>query len=220
MKPEDLLPAPITSITPQKNNKKRYSIFVDETFLIGIADTTLLKRKLKVHSIITPALFKKLQRDEGYNQIKNYILKLISRREHGRKELFRKAQQKDYSPDIIEHVLSELEKKDFINDTRFANKFANDKGTLSNWGPSKITAHLRKKGVDKKISQEAVKQVYEEIDLEAQLSGLVLKRKRHFLREKDALKRKKKVINYLLQKGYQPENIYRYIDTLMNMLDS
>lgn len=212
------LPAAITSITPQKKNKNRYSVFVDETFLIGISDSTLLKRELNKGFEITPAFFKRLQKDEGYNKCKNYILKLLGRREHARKELFRKALQKDYSAEIVETVLDELEEKDFIRDERFARKYAKDKSFLKKWGPAKISAHLRKKGVEKAVAQAAVDEAFEKIDIEECLRQLILKRKNRLLREKDELKRKQKAVNYLLQKGYRSENIFRYIDDLMKTL--
>ncbi|HLR76621.1 MAG TPA: regulatory protein RecX [Balneolaceae bacterium] len=219
MKPEEHLPGKITSITPQKNNKRRYSIFVDETFLIGISDTTLLKRKLKVKSTITPALYKKLQRDEGYNKAKNYFLKLLGRREHARRELARKAGRKDFSPEMIEQILYELEEKDYINDARFAKKYAADKNNLKKWGPNKIAAHLRKKGVNKGDTQRAISVTFESTDLEARLKELILKRKKHFGREANKLKRKQKIANYLLQKGYTSSSIFNLIDELMLLIE-
>ncbi len=218
MKPEDLLPVAITSITPQKNNPDRYSIFVDGAFLIGVTDSTLLKHQLEIGLEITPALFKQLQRDEGRNAAKNYMLKLISRREHARKELQMKAQQKGFSTEMIESVLNELEEKEFINDERFALKYAQNKNAIKQWGPYKINTYLHKKGVNRTIAEAAVKETFEPVDLKSRLQKLALKKKKRFLREEDLLKRKQKVIRYLVQKGYSSNTIYQNIDELMQLL--
>ena len=52
------LPGVITAITTQKRNKERYSVFVDNEFLIGVAEETLLEHQLKKGTEITPVLFR------------------------------------------------------------------------------------------------------------------------------------------------------------------
>ncbi len=213
------LPGVITRITPQKKNKDRYSVFVDEAYLIGVAASTLLDFKLKKGQEVTPPLYRELQRAEGRQAVKSYMLKILSRRDHARRELFNKARRKDYPPDVINGVLDELEAKDFINEASFAEKFARDKSHLNQWGPSKIKAHLAKKGINKEISEQAVNGLLEELNMEERLITLIKKRRRRFMREEDAFKRKKKVFDYLQRKGYYPGSIYRHLDDLMNLLD-
>lgn len=212
------LPGVITAITPQKKNKERYSIFVDDEFLIGVADSTLLDHDLRNGTEITVALFRKLQRDEGRHAVKSYMIKLLSRREHARRELFNKARRKDYTDDAINSVLNELEKKDFINEKRFAGQFARDKSSLNKWGPSKIQAHLYKKGIKKEVAQKAVNEAFEPLDIRERLKELVKKKQPRFLREEDTFKRKKKVFDYLHRKGYRSGSIYNYLDEFMDML--
>jgi regulatory protein len=213
------LPGIITAITPQKKNRERYSVFVDDTFLIGVADTTLLKNDLRKGAEITPSLFRKLQRDEGRQRVKSYLLKLLSRRDHARRELFNKARRKDFAPEIIDGVLDELEERNFINAADFAEKYARDKKHLNDWGPAKIKVHLLQKGISKKISEQAVAEVFEETDLKKQFIKLIEKRRYKFLREGNTLKRKKKVLDYLQCKGYYAGDIYRYLEFLMEKLE-
>lgn len=217
--PEPHLPGVITAITPQKRNKDRYSIFVDNAFVLGISDSTLTDRGLKKGQKLTPSLYQKLQRDEGRNAVKSYMLKLLSRREHARRELFNKARNKDYHADVINDVLDELQKKDLVNEQRFANTYARDKNNLNRWGPSKIEAHLYKKGIGKELAQKAVEKAFEEVDLKARFIQLTEKKRRRFLREEDTFKRKKKVVDYLRRKGYRPGSIFNYLDELMGLLE-
>lgn len=215
---EHNLPGRITAITPQKN-KERYSIFVDGAFLIGVADSTLLDHGLTTGDEITTTLFRKLQRDEGRHAVKSYMLKLLSRRDHARRELYNKARRKDYSKDVINDVLDELKQKDFIHEEAFAGKFARDKSHLNKWGPSKIKAHLAKKGIAKQVREKAVAETFDDLDLEERFTKLVKKKRKRFLREEDAFKRKKKVFDYLQRKGYYPNTIYRHLNRLMKMIE-
>jgi regulatory protein len=216
---EHNLPGQITSISVQKNNKERYSIFVDEEFLLGVSEQTLLKFNLAKGVDITHALLRKLQREEGRFKVKSYMVKLLGRRDHARKELFTKAIQKDYPKEVIENVLDELQDKGFINDRGFAEKFASDKSQLSKWGPAKIKAHLYKKGIPKSVAEQSIEKAFENINLKETFLDLVLKRKRRFLREEDPYKRKKKVFDHLARKGYRSSSIYKHLDTLMKAID-
>ncbi|WP_138430550.1 regulatory protein RecX [Fodinibius saliphilus] len=215
---EHHLPGDISSISVQKKNKARYSIFVDEEFLLGVSEQTLLKFNLKKGMEITPSLFRKLQREEGRFAIKAYMLKLLGRREHARKELFTKAIKKDYSKDVINSVLDELQEKGFLDNVRFAKKFAADKSNLSKWGPNKIKSHLFKKGISNTVAERCIEQAIEGQDVKQTFLDLVLKRKKRFLREEDPYKRKKKVVDHLARKGYRSTDIFKHIDALMKAI--
>ncbi len=208
------LPGIITAVTPQKKRRGRWFVYVEGDFLIGVDDAVLLKNNLHKGIEMTPLLFKKLQREEGRQGIKSYLLKLLSQRAHSRLELFTKASLKDFDPDVVKDVLDELEQKEFINDREFAEKFAHDKNHLNDWGPAKIQAHLRQKGIDRQTAEQAVEKAFEEIDLDAQLRKLIEKRKRHFMKEEDSLKRKNKMVNYLRRKGYYASDIYENLNSL------
>ncbi|TYP92609.1 regulatory protein [Fodinibius salinus] len=212
------LPGVISAVSVQKNDKERYSIFVDDEFLIGIAEHTLLKFNLAKGDTITPSLFRKLQRQEGRSVVKSYMMKLLGRRDHARKELFTKAIRKDYEKDVIEDVLNELQQKGYLNEAKFADKFASDKSRLNKWGPQKIKSHLFKKGIPNKIAEQSIQKTFEDVDLKQRFLDLVLKRKRRFLREEDVYKRKKKVVDHLARKGYRPGNIFDHIDELMEAI--
>ncbi|MFH5883073.1 regulatory protein RecX [Halalkalibaculum sp. DA3122] len=216
----DRLPASITSIVTQKNNRERYSLFIEEGFLIGVSESTLLEYKLRKGLEVTPALFRKLQRAEGRHAVKSYCMRMLARRDYSRKELFQKVAKKEHPPGIIHAVLDELEEKGYVNDRTFAEKYASDKSRLNNWGPAKITSKLYQKGISKHVAQESVEKAFEGIDLQQVFLELVNKKSRRFLREEDPWKRKKKIFDYLHRKGYRSDHIFKYLDMLMESLDS
>lgn len=213
------LPGVITSISVQKKNKQRYSIFVDEEYLIGVSEQTLLKFNLTKGEQITHALLRKIEREEGRFTVKSYMMKRLGDRDHSRKELFTKAIRKEYPKNVIDNVLDELEEKGYLNDSSFAEKFAQDKSHLNKWGPNKIKAHLYKKGISNKVAERSIQKVFEDKNIKEVLLHLVLKGKKRFLREENPYKRKKKVVDHLARKGYRSSNIYRHIDELMKAIE-
>ncbi|MDZ7772092.1 MAG: RecX family transcriptional regulator [Balneolaceae bacterium] len=212
------LPGPITEIRPQKKSSERYSLFVGEAFVIGLSGDTLLEFGLKKGDLLTPELWRRLREAEGRGAVKSYMVRMLGRRDHARRELSDKARRKDLNHAFIDDVLDELERKGYLDDRAFAVSFARDKYELNRWGPSKIRAHLRKKGIGRADADRALEEVFEEADLQAALRGLVEKRRRHFLREEDPFKRKKKIFDYLARKGFRAGSIHACLDELTKLV--
>lgn len=214
------LPAKISSIQPQKKNKDRYSIFIGDQFLIGVSEETLLQFDLCKGLEMTPLLYRKIQDAEDRGSVRSYCIKMLGRRAHSRKELKRKALKKDFVPEVVEDVLYELEKKGYIDDREFAEKFAADKVRLNKWGPRKIKAALLEKGVDGHTASASIARAFDDIETSNLILNLVLKNKKRFLREADKFKRKKKIFDYLSRKGFSYDVILKQIDNILNAVES
>lgn len=216
---EPELPARITAVTRQKRRKERFSLFADRQFLIGVSEDTLLEFNLSPGTEITHALFRRLQRAEGRGAVKSYFLDLLARRDHARRELADKARKKDLNRDFVEEVIDELERKGLVDDRAFAVKYADDKAKGSRWGPAKIMAHLRRKGIGRDDIDHSLRAAFEGVEVREILFDLVLKRKRHFLREEHPLKRKKKIFDYLSRRGFRSASINPCLQELTDMLN-
>jgi len=59
------LPLVITSISPQKKNGDRFSLFNGKTFLIGVSSQTLLDFSIQKGMTLTRDLFHKLSRQKS-----------------------------------------------------------------------------------------------------------------------------------------------------------
>jgi len=214
------LPLPITSITPQKKNADRFSLFNGSTFLMGVSGQALLDFSIQKGTTLSNDLFYKLIRAEECQKVKERAYRLLAGRGHGAEELRRKLVKKGFSPEISASVVSELQQKGFLNDLEYAQKFAHDKHHLRNWGARKIEAALYNKGVPASVVKKAVHDLNEEINPVDVCLEIALKRRKHFLREGDLNKRKQKIFRYLAGKGYTPDTILKSIPTILERLDA
>lgn len=100
-------------------------------------------------------------------------------------------------------IISSLIEDDYLNEERFAKSFVGGKFRMKDWGRKKIYYGLKEKGVSDYLIQLAMK----EISDEAYRSVLheLAEKKWTSLRGEQYLVRKKKTMDYLLQKGYEPE---------------
>lgn len=212
-----LLPASISEIHVQKKNSSRFSLFVEDQFLIGVSESTLTKMNLKKGVVITPSLYQQIETAEEEWATREYFFRILARRDHSRKELKDKAFRKGYTGSYIEEILDEFEQKEFINDRKFALKYTSDKFEFNDWGPYKIRTQLFKKGINKAIVEECIQQSFGHEAIKESMITLIQKKKKRYRREPE-VKRRKKVFDFLMRKGYDSENILKHLDELLDII--
>ncbi len=211
-----LLPSSISEIKVQKKNTFRYSLFVENQFLVGVSDSTLTRFNLKKGSLLTPSLLQRILKKEDAWAVKEYCIRLLGRRDHAKNELRDKARKKGFPSDAIEEVLVDLTEKKYINNASFASKFAHDKFEFNKWGPNKIRSELFRKGLSEKEIGNALQEISIDERVKA-INDLILKNQRKFERV-DISKRKKKMFDFLLRKGYDSNMIFNHFDELLNLI--
>ena len=111
-----------------------------------------------------------------------------------------------------DEIISTLIEENYLNEERFARMFAGGKFRMKNWGKKKIEYALK----DKKVSSYSINKGLKEIDEEAYLQLLekLTEKKYESLRSEQHLVRKKKTMDYLLQKGFEPDLISKAVNNL------
>ena len=111
-----------------------------------------------------------------------------------------------------DEIISTLIEQDYLNEERFATQFAGGKFRMKDWGRKKIFYALK----EKKVSEYNIKKALKEIDEEAYLSTLkeLAEKKYSLLKSEQYLVRKKKTIDYLLQKGFEADLVNRELASI------
>jgi regulatory protein len=107
--------------------------------------------------------------------------------------------------------MGELIKENCLNDERFAVAFVSGRFRLKQWGRKKIEKGLKEKRVSDEIAQRALEQINEK-EYRVILNKLA-KDRYASLKHEQYLVRKKKTMDYLMQKGYEVDLI---ADTINN----
>lgn len=111
---------------------------------------------------------------------------------------------------IILHLLEH----DFVNEERFARNFARGKFRIKKWGKSRIIRELKFRNISKYNIDIALKEINMEDYLET-LHELVQK-KWNSIVEDDKYKKRKKVVDFLLRRGFESNLIYNELTIIMN----
>jgi len=102
-------------------------------------------------------------------------------------------------------IIQELIQERFLDEKRYTTAFVRGKFFIKKWGKAKIEQALRNKMIDVHLIQEALEHISDE-EYAQTLQDLMLKKKAT-LGKLDKAIAQKKLINYLLQKGYEFEVI-------------
>ena len=115
-------------------------------------------------------------------------------------------------PEARELILLHLMEHDFLNEERFARSFSRGKFRIKQWGRRRIERELKQRD----ISAYNVKAGLSEISPEAyEKTFLEVSRKRfNGVHEPDQYKKRKKVADYLLRKGFESHKVYEVLKDL------
>lgn len=115
-------------------------------------------------------------------------------------------------PEAREQIIIKLMEENFLNEERFARSFVRGKFRIKKWGRVKIKQELKFRD----ISSPVIKLALTEIDERDYLEILeeTAKKKLQLIKEPSLLKRKKKLSDYLLQRGFEAHLVYECINSL------
>ena len=143
---------------------------------------------------------------EKINKFIKRIEHYCSIQERCEQDVIKKIKSWKLKDDFKFMMLEKLTDEGFINELRYVKLFCRSKIRLNKWGRIKIKNELIKKNISKDIIQEGLEEIDEEEYLI--LLNTLIKRKASLIRNQDKFFKKKKIISFLLQKGFESEIIW------------
>jgi regulatory protein len=131
----------------------------------------------------------------------------IATRERTVSELRTYLERKRVGPRAIEAAVAELTQAGYLDDARFAHRFAEDKRALELWGSERISADLRRRGIEPGLIEQATHASSRSDEL---ATALVLLAQR-FPTALASDRERDKAWRMLVRRGYQPELAYEAV---------
>lgn len=115
--------------------------------------------------------------------------------------------------DDLENIIVDLIEDNFLDEQRFATAYARGKFRYKKWGRIRIQRELKMR----QISAYCLKKAMEEISDEDYMETLenLLEKKNRVLREKNIWKRRKKLADYVISKGYESYLVWEAVKRLL-----
>ena len=147
--------------------------------------------------------------DEATKKMESYC----AYQERCHKEVLEKLKGMNMIPEAIDHILGHLIQENYLNEERFAKAFARGKFSIKKWGTNRIIRELKFRD----ISVYNIKSALAEIQNEDYLTTFdeLAKKRLGQITEKNPLKRKKKLADYLLYRGWESHLVYEKVGELI-----
>ena len=148
-------------------------------------------------------------------QAKRSIEKYCAYQERCHQEVTKKLVQMRMIPQAIEEIIGHLLAHDFLNETRFSQAFARGKFRQKKWGRNRITRELKMRNISAYNLKLALREIPEKEYLDT-FDVLFEKRVAQLARETDPQKKRKKIADYLLYRGWESAMIYERLRAIKN----
>lgn len=128
----------------------------------------------------------------------------LARRDRTIFEVRRHLEDKRVEPDEIEQTVAELQAQNYLDDTRYARMYAEDRRALDGWGPDRIARRLAQAGVGPDDVAAALAGRGREQELEAAVE--LLRTKLRVAPDDD--RGRERALGLLVRRGYELEMAY------------
>jgi regulatory protein len=151
----------------------------------------------------------------NFNYQKTYTLKEATTKLEGycayqercHKEVNQKLREMRMIPEAVDIIILHLLKYNFLNETRFTQAYARGKFNHKKWGKQRIVRELRYRDISKYNIDLGLKEITDE-DYENTFNELSEKRYFQLSTENNLQKKRKKLADYLLYRGWESFLVY------------
>ena len=128
-------------------------------------------------------------------------------------EVLQKLKKMHMIPQAIDLIVVHLLDHNFLNEERFAKAFVRGKFRIKKWGKYRITQELKRKDITKNLITSALKDIS---DTEySNTFHELAEKKAATIKERNPQKKKKKLADYLLYRGWESHLVYDKVNQLI-----
>lgn len=205
----------ITSIKYDQKDISQVIIYIDNKTKYKLSHNLFKLLNLCTDKELSVQEIEKIILENKIIKMKEYALRLLSRRIYSKYEISTKLKIKGYTENIISEVIFWLENKKYINDELFATMWAQFRFKNKFIGRYKLNQELKIKGVNQEIIQKVINMTYNQID-ELALARNLIDEKYYFAKLKNVTLTPYKIYNFLLRRGFSREISKNISDELNN----
>ena len=147
--------------------------------------------------------------DEALTKLQRYC----SYQERCHQEVYQKLHKMRMIPEAIDTIMVSLINDNYLNETRFAKTYVRGKFKIKKWGKRRLILELKKKSIGKININLAISEIDEGTYIEV-FNALAEKRCQQ-LTESNLLRKKRKLADYLLYRGWESHLVYDKVNELI-----
>lgn len=202
----------ITNIEKQKNNNKRFNIYLDNEYAFSVHEDVIVSYRLLVNKEVDEEELMKIIIAEEENKIWQKALRYLSYKSRTEAEVKKYLQKNSYELALIEIILTKLKEHNMLNDDAYAKQFVSQRVNFNPKGKKLLAFEMKSKGIDSLTIQNAL-EAYDQ-DQEYQIAKELVEKKLKQLVKEDWQQTKAKIGIFLQRKGFSYEVIMKVINDI------
>lgn len=135
----------ITAIEPQARHAKRFNLFVDNEFALGLS--AMVAARLRVGQTLTNEELAELARAEALEDARERALRFLEPRPRSSTEVKQHLFKKKIATDVIEQTITRLTEAGLLDDAAFAKYWVENRETFRPRAGRALKFELKRKGV-------------------------------------------------------------------------
>ncbi|HEX7071676.1 MAG TPA: RecX family transcriptional regulator [Rhodothermales bacterium] len=203
----------VTAVEVQKNDPTRVSIFLDGAFAFGVSAEIAVRERLRPGRTLTADEQNRILAQEDLSAARTKALDYLSRRARTEWEVRKKLLDSGFATEAVNSVVSRLTELGYIDDANYAGRFAAAR-LERRYGPRRIFQELRRRGISPEVAEGAITSARSESDVREQALTLARQRWARLRSETDSRKRRKKIYDHLVRRGFESDLAWSVVNTL------
>ena len=202
----------ITRLKRGVRNAQKIAIYVDSKYTFSVLESILIDENLYIDKEITEVDLDRIRELSEALEIKVKLINLISRRPRSEKEVTQYI-AKQRLTDNSEKVIVLLKEDGYIDDTKFAKWWIDQRVAFRNKSSNEIRNELRNKGISNDIIENAIEETNMS-ENEVSSIKLLAEKKQNLLQHKNLTTEQmnEKIVQFLLRKGFRWEIIQKSLE--------
>jgi regulatory protein len=141
-------------------------------------------------------------------------MKCLQARLHSTAELRRKLMRREYGAQVIDAVLADLARMNYLDDARFAKSKALSAAEHKHHGRRRAFVEMLKAGVKRDVADAALDDVYDQSDSTA-AARLLAEKKAPSLKKLEPAVARRRLAGMLMRRGFDYETVKPVIDQVL-----
>lgn len=202
----------VSAVQVQKKDPDRCSVYLDGTFAFGLHMNLVAEAGLRKGMKLDAERCRALAEEDLYFKAMKRCLDYLSYRPRTSNEIRTRLRELAVPESVADRVFGRMEELGYLDDERFARQFAASRMRSKGYGPRRLEAEMRKKGIPAELAKRVIADVCPVEDVEEQLKDQLKRALRRYRHEKDEAARKRKIMAFLARRGYPHDAIRSAMD--------
>jgi regulatory protein len=209
----------ISKIKRIRGKRGLYSVILDDGATLAVSDWTIGKCGLRAGDDLDGQTIEKIISTESETRAKNIAVNFLSYRIRSSKEIIDHLVKKRFARPCAEEVAHQLQSAGLVNDIKFAQAFVRDRLKRKPMGAALLRTQLLSKGMSSADADAVLADLLSPQNQQAaalQAAKRKIQTIRNSRRVTDEEKQKKRLLDFLLRRGFSYELALKTIRTTMD----